>query len=131
MVEKLLEIEDQKAELSLRHKFCLIEQNILTKQEIKEVFGNVELKFSSLHFTFLISQRDINEPGLCVILAKRNIKKATQRNLCRRLIKEYFRLNKDILSKKKLVVLGRRQASNATKEKLWQSIEKFHQFLEV
>ena len=105
-------------------------QNILTKDEVTKAFENVEAKLSSLHFTFLLSTRSISEPGLCVILAKKNIKKATKRNLCRRLIKESFRTRKDLLANKSLVVLSKKSAGQATKEDLWQSIRKFQQFLE-
>ncbi|AJC48438.1 ribonuclease P protein component [Allofrancisella guangzhouensis] len=114
----------------MRHKFCLSKQNILNKNEIQQAFDKVQAKLHSSNFTFLISQRSSNEPGLCVILAKKNIKKATKRNLCRRLIKEYFRQHKGLLNNKSLIVLGKKQAAEATKEDLWQSIEKFHQFLE-
>ena len=105
-------------------------QNILTKDEVTKAFDNVEAKLSSLHFTFLLSSRSIDEPGLCVILAKKNIKKATKRNLCRRLIKESFRAHKDLLANKSLIVLSKKPANQATKEDLWQSIRKFQQFLE-
>lgn len=105
-------------------------QNILTKDEVTKAFDNVEAKLSSFHFTFLLSPRSIDEPGLCVILAKKNIIKATKRNLCRRLIKESFRAHKDLLANKSLVVLSKKPADQATKEDLWQSIRKFQQFLE-
>ena len=105
-------------------------QNILTKDEVTKAFDNVEAKLSSLHFTFLLSTRSIDEPGLCVILAKKNIKKATKRNLCRRLIKESFRAHKELLANRSLVVLSKKPASQATKEDLWRSIRKFQQFLE-
>jgi ribonuclease P protein component len=108
----------------------LKKQNILTKDEVTKTFGNVEAKLSSTHFTFLLSTRSINEPGLCAILAKKNIKKATKRNLCRRLLKESFRAHKDLLANKSLVVLSKKPAGEATKEDLWQSIRKFQQFLE-
>ncbi|MED7819161.1 MULTISPECIES: ribonuclease P protein component [unclassified Francisella] len=111
------------------HNFCLTKQNILNKSEIKQAFDNVENKLSTLHFTFLLGQRDIKDPGICVILPKKSIKKATKRNLCRRLIKEFFRLNKDSLDQKSLIVLSKKTASQATKEDLWQSIESFYQFL--
>jgi ribonuclease P protein component len=108
----------------------LKKQNILTKDEVTKAFENVEAKLSSPHFTFLLSTRSIDEPGLCVILAKKNIKKATKRNLCRRLLKESFRIHKDLLANKSLVVLSKKPANLATKEDLWQSIRKFQDFLE-
>lgn len=130
MAEKLSETEELKVELSLLRKFCLTKQNILNKDEIKQAFNSVEKKFSTPHFTFLLSKRDIKEPGICVILSKKNIKKATKRNLCRRVIKESFRLHQDLLTQKSLVVLSKKAASEATKEELWQSIKNFQQFLE-
>ena len=105
-------------------------QNILTKDEVTKAFKNVESKLSSPHFTFLLSTRSIDNPGLCVILAKKNIKKATKRNLCRRLIKEFFRTHRNLLANKSLIVLSKKAADQATKEDLWQSIRKFQDFLE-
>lgn len=112
------------------HKFCLTKQNILSKSEITKAFNNVETKIYSEHFTYLISDRETDNPGICVILAKKNIKKATQRNQCRRVIKEYFRLNKELLSHKCLVVLGKKPASVASKEQLWQSVKNLQNALE-
>ncbi|MED7787919.1 ribonuclease P protein component [Francisella sp. 19X1-34] len=129
MEEKLSETEELKVELSLVHNFCLTKQNILNKSEIKQAFNSVENKLSTLHFTFLLSKRNIKDPGICVILPKKSIKKATKRNLCRRLVKEFFRLNKFFLDQKSLIVLSKKPASQATKEELWQSIEKFSHFL--
>lgn len=109
--------------------FCLTKQNILNKSEIQEAFNNVEKKLSTLHFTFLISKRDIKDSGICAILPKKTIKKATKRNLCRRIIKESFRQHKDFLNQKSLIVLSKKTAAQATKEELWQSIEIFQNFL--
>lgn len=109
--------------------FCLTKQNILNKSEITQTFNNVQNKFSTSHFTFLLSKREIRDPGLCVILPKKTIKKATKRNLCRRIIKESFRQHKDILDQTSLVVLSKKPAAQATKEELWHSVKKFQDFL--
>ncbi|AIT10308.1 ribonuclease P [Candidatus Francisella endociliophora] len=111
------------------HNFCLTKQNILNKSEIKQAFSSVEKKISTSHFTFLVSKRDIKEPGMCAILPKKTIKKATKRNLCRRIIKESFRQHKDFLDQTSLIVLSKKSASQATKEELWQSIARFQDFL--
>ncbi|ASG67105.1 ribonuclease P protein component [Francisella halioticida] len=129
MGKKLSKIEELKAELNLVHNVCLTKQNILNKSEIKQTFDNVENKLSTLHFTFLLSKRNIEDPGICIILPKKSIKRATKRNLCRRLAKEFFRLNKFLLDQKSLIVLGKKPASQATKEELWQSLEKLYLFL--
>lgn len=75
MVEKLSETEELKVEQSLLHNFCLTKQNILDKSEIQQAFDSVENKLSTLHFTFLLAKRNIKDPGLCVILTKKNNKK--------------------------------------------------------
>lgn len=129
MVEKLSEIEELRVEPSLLHNFCLTKQNILDKSEIQQAFDSVENKLSTLHFTFLLGKRSIKEAGLCMILTKKNIKKATKRNLCRRVIKESFRLHKGLLDHKSLIVLSKKTTDQATKEELWQSITEFEYFL--
>lgn len=113
----------------MQRNFCLTKQNILDKSEIKQAFDNVDTKLGTLHFTFLLSHRTHKEPGMCAILPKKSIKKATKRNLCRRIIKESFRLHKDLLEQKSLIVLSKKTASQATKEELWQSIKNFENFL--
>ncbi|MDE5007356.1 ribonuclease P protein component, partial [Francisella tularensis subsp. holarctica] len=72
-------------------------------------------KLSTLHFTFLLAKRTIKDPGLCVILTKKNIKKATKINLCRRIIKESFRLHKDLIDHKSVILLSKKKAAQATK----------------
>jgi len=109
--------------------FCISKQNILNKSEITQAFNSVNKKLYTPHFTFLISKRNIREPGLCAILPKKTIKKATKRNLCRRIIKESFRQNKSFLDQNSLVVLSKKPANQATREELWQSIEIFQDFL--
>jgi ribonuclease P protein component len=111
--------------------FGLSKQNILTDDEIKKAFSDVQKKVSTYHFTFLLASRDAAEAGMCVILAKKNIKKATKRNLCRRLFKESFRCNKHRLEGKSIIVLAKKPAALATKESLWESIAKFYQNLEA
>lgn len=129
MVEKLSETEELRVEPSLLHNFCLTKQNILDKSEIQQAFDSVENKLNTPHFTFLLGKRNIKEAGLCVILTKKNIKKATKRNLCRRVIKESFRLHKELLDHKSLIVLSQKTTAQATKEELWQSITEFEYFL--
>ena len=111
------------------HNFCFKKENLLNKSETTQVFDNTIKRFGTSHFTFLLGNRGVEEPGLCVILAKKNIKRAPKRNLCRRLLKEDFRLHKDFFSNKGLVVLGKKPAAMASKEELWESIRKFHVFL--
>ncbi|APC97720.1 ribonuclease P protein component [Francisella frigiditurris] len=114
----------------MQHNFCLQKNNILGSDEVKKAFADVQNKISTEHFTFLIALRQKETAGVCVIIAKKNVKKAFKRNLCRRLIKESFRLNKGSFSQKSLLVIAKRSAANATKESLWASIEKFYQILE-
>lgn len=113
----------------MQRNFCLTKQNILSKEEITKVFNSVETKISSDHFTFLIGERAVKTAGFCAILAKKNIRKAVKRNLCRRLLKESFRTHKDFLEHKGLVILSKKPANEASKEELWQSIQKFQKFL--
>jgi ribonuclease P protein component len=119
-----------KVELNFLHNYCFKKQNLLDKSETSQIFNNTQERFGTSHFTFLLGKRNIQEPGLCVILAKKNIKKAPKRNLCRRLLKEDFRLHKDFFCSKGLVVLGKKPAASASKEELWESIKKFHLFLQ-
>ncbi|WP_143384988.1 ribonuclease P protein component [Francisella endosymbiont of Ornithodoros moubata] len=83
------------------------------------------------HTTLYISfkQKKYKRSRFVCDLDKKKHKKATKRNLCRRVIKESFRLHKELLDHKSLIVLSKKTTAQATKEELWQSITEFEYFL--
>jgi len=78
-----------------------------------------------LFFTILSRANDNRCPRLGLAIAKKNVKKATQRNLIKRVVRECFRRQKNNLKKQDFVVLCRNQASLANKKELADSIQTY------
>ena len=60
---------------------------------------------------------------LGLAIAKKNVKKAVQRNKIKRIVRESFRLNKHRLEGFDIVVLCRQKAALASKKELTMSIQ--------
>jgi len=106
----------------------LKKDNIARSLEVKQAFANIYAKKHTQHFSFLITNTP-EKTAICVIIAKKNVKKAVQRNLCRRIVKEFFRHNKFFFHNKTLLVLAKSSVNNSKKEDLWISIQNFLEYL--
>lgn len=76
-----------------------------------------------MFFTVLSRANNGTRPRLGLAIAKKNVKRATQRNLIKRVVRESFRRQKNNLKKQDFVVLCRNQASQANKKELADSIQ--------
>ncbi len=82
-------------------------------------------RFSSKHLFFLFRKNQINHPRICFILAKKKTKSAVQRNLIRRLAKEFFRLSQYDLPCFDIVLLTNLQTKKASKQELKLCLKEF------
>ncbi len=83
-------------------RYTLKKKEVLSKKkEIKELFSNGKSVFMyPLKMVYMVRERDglkTNKVLFSVTVPKRNIKKAVNRNLVKRRIREAYRLNKHIL----------------------------------
>jgi ribonuclease P protein component len=84
-------------------------QRLLTATDYSNVFDNNSLRVSARHFLILAYKKPDNESGrLGLVIAKKNVKLASQRNRIKRLIRESFRLRQNELKELDIVVLARR-----------------------
>ena len=91
-------------------------QRLLEAAAYKSVFDDARLKVSRQQVLFLARPNDLVNPRLGLVIAKKNVRKANQRNRIKRIIRESFRLKQHRLSNIDTVVLARRgldQLSNA------------------
>ena len=116
----------QRVDISLQLN-RLTKSHILKAKSLNFAFQKINHKIHTPFFTFLIAENKYPNPRVGVIIAKKNVKKATSRNLCRRIIKEYFRTHLACFEGKDLIVLANKNTKHATREQLWLSIEKFSQ----
>ena len=105
--------------------------NVLPKEFILDAkgfslgFSRICQKIHTKHFSYLIAKGKDLDAGIGVITGKKKVKRAVQRNLCRRLNKEMFRRSKEMFEHTILIVVTNNNAARVTKEKLWSSINEF------
>ncbi|MBO9491276.1 ribonuclease P protein component [Endozoicomonas sp. G2_1] len=80
------------------------ESRLLTPGHFKQVFTH-PTRFSSKHFTVLITANPQQQNRLGLAIAKKRVKLAVQRNRIKRLTRESFRLNQHRLPAIDLVVM--------------------------
>jgi len=64
---------------------------LLRPAEFKPLFDNPQWRASSQHFLLLVSENRLAAARLGIVIGKRRVKRAVDRNLLRRLMRESFR----------------------------------------
>lgn len=96
----------------------------LTKPEEFRAVFNQALCSKSACFTILARPNDSEVARLGVMVAKRFIKSAVQRNRIRRIIRESFRHHQQLLLGLDLIVMARNNLSSQQNAKLFISLER-------
>lgn len=91
--------------------------------EFKKVFTN-PIKSTDRYFTLLATQGDFDNPRIGLAIAKKMIRKAVDRNVIKRTVRESFRLQQHTMGNIDIVVLARKEALDAPPETLRKSLEK-------
>ena len=91
------------------------ELRLLSANDYSRVFDKA-LKVHNKAFTLLARKNQYDHPRLGLVIAKKNLKFAFQRNRIKRILREHFRLNTQIILNFDLVILTRREISSLSKE---------------
>ena len=91
---------------------------LLHPVDFKNVFDGAELKVSNNHFLFLARRNKSDVPRLGIIVSKKNIKLAVQRNKVKRAIRQAFRIESQSLMNIDIVVLARKDAGKMNPDEL-------------
>ena len=81
---------------------------LLTPADYQQVFQRGQFKVSSKTVLILAITNEFSRPRLGLVIAKKNIRLAVQRNRVKRLIRETFRLRQQDMPALDIVVLARR-----------------------
>lgn len=102
---------------------------LLTASDYQAVFKHAQFKVSSPQCLILAIQHGNVSPRLGLVIAKKNIRLAVQRNRVKRLIRESFRQHQHLLTGLDIVILARKgldKMDNAAivqrLDKLWQDL---------
>ena len=102
---------------------------LLTAADYKAVFGKAEIKVSCPQLLILATKSGYETPRLGLVIAKKHVRQAVQRNRLKRLIRESFRKHQQLLIEVDIVILARPGADTLENnvfttliEKLWQDL---------
>ena len=112
--------------------FCFDKSlRMLNAGDYQAVFDQSCLKVSTAELLFLANTNGLGHPRLGLVIAKKNVRHAVQRNRLKRIIRESFRLQRSRLPGIDVIVLARRgvdQLDNAELHRrcnqLWRQLEK-------
>jgi ribonuclease P protein component len=90
------------------------ELRLLSAKDYSHVFDKA-FKIHNKAFTLLARENNLNRPRLGLVIAKKNLKFAHQRNQVKRLLRENFRQQQSLLASYDLVVLTRRDIAVLSK----------------
>lgn len=97
---------------------------LLSARDYKSVFDNSRYKVSNKQFLFLATESQARRPRIGLVIAKKNISKAVQRNRLKRALREVFRLRQANLPLIDIVVLARKDADKLSTPELSSIINK-------
>ncbi len=102
---------------------------LLNAADYKAVFSNAQFKVSNRHFLVLANRNNRSSARLGLVIAKKNVALAVQRNRIKRQLRDTFRHNKELLDKLDLVVLARKDADKLDNKELIDTIDSLWQDL--
>lgn len=103
---------------------------LLDSLAFERVFEQPDFRVSNKFLLILGRQSQLGEARLGVIVAKKNIARATQRNRIKRHIREAFRLKKSSLAPLDLVVMARKGLDHVENEKCRTCIDELMEEIE-
>ena len=80
---------------------------LLKAADFQPVFKQARFKVSSQTVLVLAIENNLRFPRLGLVIAKKNVARAVQRNRIKRLLRESFRLNQHLLAGLDIVILAR------------------------
>ena len=107
------------------------DKRLLTSREFQHVFDAPTGKISYRYLLLLASKNNQQQARLGLVIGKKNVRLAVQRNRLKRVIRESFRLHQQCLSGWDLVLVARRGLADVPNPelhrlliKLWHDLER-------
>ena len=97
------------------------EMRLLKADEFKRVFAGA-CKAGNTQLTILAMPNGLGYPRLGMAISRKAIRFAVQRNRIKRLLREYFRLNRHAMESMDLVIMAKPAAASMDKQALLSSI---------
>ncbi|MEH6470398.1 MAG: ribonuclease P protein component [Halopseudomonas sp.] len=105
---------------------------LLNAGDYRTVFNGAKIKVSDRNLLILATPNQLPHPRVGLVIAKKNVRLAVQRNRVKRIIRQSFRLRSSELPNLDIVVLARKgmgdldnPALHRLIEQSWQRLEKY------
>jgi len=95
---------------------------LLNAADYNAVFAKARFNASCRYFLVLAINNNSDSPRLGLVVAKKYVSNAVQRNRIKRLIRESFRNNSELLTSLDLIVLARKDADKLDNSLLTQKV---------
>ena len=100
------------------------EKRLLTPQQFKAVFDSASNKVPGKNVLLLARDNQFEHPRLGLVIGKKSVKLAVERNRIKRQIRESYRHNQDILIGVDIVIVARRGIADLSNIELRQQFDK-------
>jgi ribonuclease P protein component len=97
---------------------------LLGAADYQPVFKNARYKVSSQYILILAVANNLARPRIGLVIAKKNVAKAVQRNRVKRIFRESFRHNQRLLPALDIVILARSGLDSLSNELVHTNIER-------
>jgi ribonuclease P protein component len=97
---------------------------LLSPKDYKPVFDNSRYKVSTKQFLLLATASQARRPRIGLVIAKKHVSKAVQRNRLKRVLRESFRLRQSEIPLIDIVVLARKDADKLAPLELRKMIDR-------
>ena len=97
---------------------------LLSPKDYKPAFDNARYKVSTKQFLLLATASQARLPRLGLVIAKKHVSKAVQRNRLKRVLRESFRLRQSEIPLIDIVVLARKDADKLAPLELRKMIDR-------
>ena len=102
---------------------------LLSSSDYQQVFDQSRLKVSTANILFLARFNQLPQGRMGLVIAKKNVRLAAQRNRIKRVLRESFRSNPELTAGLDIVVLARRGLDTLGNRELHQTCEQLWQQL--
>ena len=84
------------------------EKRLLTPRQFKAVFDSPSGKIPGRNILLLVRENGLPHPRIGLVIGKKSVKLAVQRNRLKRLMRDSFRLNQQLLAGLDIVIVARK-----------------------
>ncbi len=96
---------------------------LLSAEDYRNVFNDVTCKVSNRHILLLARESTTQHARVGLVVAKKNVRKAVERNRLKRLVRDSFRLHQHNLEPLDIVFLSRPGVSDLDNETITKQLE--------